>query len=287
MRLLLILIAGIMPSLVFSQIRFEPGYYIDNNGQKIAGEIRNVDWKNNPSSILFRTSATAEPVTLTLAEVQEFLAGDRVNYIRKTIKLDTSGIDPRRFSNQIEPAFIDTTVFLKVLLRGPASLYKFEKGGFVRFFYHKAGDQPQPLVYKEYQTLDEYHRSANTLYRGQLQDSLLCGTITKDKYDKTGYSEKDLTRAFLRYNTCVDPSSGTVFSAYKDQRVFNLTVRAGIGRNAIHLKEAFLSSVETTLDGIAPRVSLELEYLLPFNKSKWGVVLDPGFHTFKKNRNFA
>ena len=37
----------------FGQIRYENGYYIDNNNRRTECLIKNVDWGNNPKGFIF------------------------------------------------------------------------------------------------------------------------------------------------------------------------------------------------------------------------------------------
>ena len=43
----------------FSQVTFEPGYIIDNSGQKTICLIKNNDWKNNPESFDYKINEAA------------------------------------------------------------------------------------------------------------------------------------------------------------------------------------------------------------------------------------
>ena len=37
-----------------AQIKFEPGYFTNNDGQRAECEIRNVDWESNPTTFQYR-----------------------------------------------------------------------------------------------------------------------------------------------------------------------------------------------------------------------------------------
>ena len=56
----------------FGQVEFEKGYYIDQEGQRVEGFIKNQDWKNNPNSFKFRFSPQEDSKELSLKDVSLF-----------------------------------------------------------------------------------------------------------------------------------------------------------------------------------------------------------------------
>ena len=52
----LFLVFPILATNCCAQISFEKGYYIDNSNQKVDCLIKNVDWKNNPTSFEYKLS---------------------------------------------------------------------------------------------------------------------------------------------------------------------------------------------------------------------------------------
>lgn len=53
-----------------AQIAYEPGYFIDNQGEKTTCLIRDRGWKNNPSSITYRLSGDAPEITLESQDIK-------------------------------------------------------------------------------------------------------------------------------------------------------------------------------------------------------------------------
>ena len=45
----------------FGQIRYENGYYIDNNNRRTECLIKNVDWGNNPKGFIFKKGNSSIP----------------------------------------------------------------------------------------------------------------------------------------------------------------------------------------------------------------------------------
>ncbi len=64
----------------FSQITFENGYFINDEGQKIECLIKNVDWRSNPTKFEYKVSADASAQTASITTVKEFaINGDTLN----------------------------------------------------------------------------------------------------------------------------------------------------------------------------------------------------------------
>jgi hypothetical protein len=117
----------------YSQIEYEKGYYIDNNGQKTDGLIKNKEWKNNPDNFKFKVNEDSEASNKTIVTCEEF-GVSTIKYKRFIVNIDMS--NPKKSSNLSEsrnPEFIKDTLYLKVLVEGKASLYYYTDGNIERF----------------------------------------------------------------------------------------------------------------------------------------------------------
>ncbi len=50
------LVASCFMASISAQTKFEKGFYLDNNGQKTEGLIKNIDWLNDPKKIDFKAN---------------------------------------------------------------------------------------------------------------------------------------------------------------------------------------------------------------------------------------
>jgi len=67
---------------VCSFAQFEAGYFIDNDGKRTDCLIRNLDWRNNPVQIDWK-SGESEPVTTKdIGNITEFGIGNQLRYVR-------------------------------------------------------------------------------------------------------------------------------------------------------------------------------------------------------------
>lgn len=56
----------------FGQIRFEPGYIITPNGERKECLVKNVDWKNNPTDVVYRFENSDQELTADVNSIKEF-----------------------------------------------------------------------------------------------------------------------------------------------------------------------------------------------------------------------
>ncbi|WP_299777950.1 tRNA modification GTPase [uncultured Formosa sp.] len=283
---LLCLLITILSTLSYSQISFEKGYFIDNSNKKINCLIKNNDWKNNPIQFDYKLSENSEEKNLTLKTVKEFGIFNTSKYIRKTVNLDRSIDITSELTNERNPIFNKEKLFLKVLIEGKANLYSYEDGNLKRYFYNKDNVVIEPLIYKRYKTsnntIGTYYR-----FRQQLLVDLKCEDISSSYIEKVDYKASDLVNIFKKYNEC----NGTEYVNFEqnDKKVlFNLNIRPGLNISSFSTNNN-LGSNSRNLDfknKTGFRFGLEAEFIMPFNKNKWALIIEPTYQYFnaeKKN----
>ena len=82
--------ALLVPFLVLGQINFEPGYFIDNDQDKVSCFIKNEDWLNNPTTFTYKLSENGNIQEATISEVKEFTVFGGKSYIRKQVPIENS-----------------------------------------------------------------------------------------------------------------------------------------------------------------------------------------------------
>lgn len=259
----------------FSQIKFEPGYIIDDSGLKKNVLIQNKDWTNNPSVITYKNSETSEELTATISQINEFGVGTHV-FEKATVQVDQSSEVTSKLSQDRNPEFAEETILLKKLVDGPASLYVYNRKGY-KYFY-KVGDAPiSQLIYKRYLTSGKI--AHNYDFRQQLWTDLACEDMDLNKLQKLNYNSGDLTPYFYAYNSCQDSSFKPAIRERGTPEV-NLNIKGGIDVATLSVDRG-LNAKGLEMNGIGYRLGLELEYILPFNKNKWGVHLEPNYRSFR------
>lgn len=260
-------------SLVHAQIKYEPGYITDHNGQKTEVLIENVDWKGNPKSINYKPQENAEVRKATTREIKEFEVGN-FHYVATTVNVDQSSHITRKLSTTKNPEFKEETLFLRYVVKGPANLYMID-GNDVRYFYNKEGAPIEPLIYKRY--MEDRKILFNNQFRQQLFSNLQCQGMDLSDVQNLNYQKNSLIKYFVNYNSCTDENY--VFEDVKNTGDFNLNIKAGIGMSNLKVERG-MTAGGVEMSGLEYRASVEMEYVFPFNRNKWAAYFEPVYRTF-------
>jgi len=61
---------------------------------------------------------------------------------------------------------------------------------------------------------------------------------------------------------------------------FNLSIRPGLKRSALAIDNPFLGAAYDFGSKIGFRIGVEAEFVLPYNKNKWAIILEPSYQSF-------
>jgi hypothetical protein len=283
MKKALLLFAILSVCIAYAQINFENGYFINNSGSKTDVLIKNIDWLNNPSEIEYKVNETSAPKKESIKNIQEFGIYGGQKFVRKTLMLDRSSDDLNKISEVYKPEYREETLFLKYLVEGKNNLLYYEDGGLKRFFYSSGDSAATQLVYKPYY-VDPGQLSYNTQYKNQLSTLLKCD-IQQIEIEKLKYEKKDLISLFSKDNNCSTGNSTDYTKTEKKRDLFNLNIRPGINFSKLQTEEYFYLSTKTVYDQTtAFRIGLEFEFILPFNKNKWSLFVEPTYQYYKSEK---
>jgi hypothetical protein len=265
-----------------AQIDFQPGYYIRNDGSRISCLIKDYGWLKNPTSIHCKSAPEASAVTIGMDSIIEFGVGG-AKYQRYDVDVETSGTTTDDLSHTPIPSFRHMTVMLKVLVDGQASLYVYTGKRVSRFFYRLNRTLPAPLIFKEY--VDQNGGiHVNQEFIRVLADSLSCAASDMPDPLSVRYDAKSLARFFIAYNTC-EKSPYSDYYATSAKTIFHLNIRAGADRAKFVLSDHTGQVPQSFSYGNSTgfRIGVEAELILPFNRNKWGVLIEPAFRTFSSS----
>lgn len=270
---------------MYSQITFEKGYYIDNYDQKIECFIKNVDWDSNPTSFEYKISEADASTSIGIQSVKEFSIQNEAKYVREKVNIDQSSEDISKLSNERKPLFVEEVVFLKVLVEGIANLYYYENQNYKRFFYNKEGSDVEQLIYKSYQvsytTIEK-----NIQFKQQLWTTLKCPTIDIARVNQLEYEKKNLINFFVAYNRCNNSESKN-YEAQEKRDAFNLSLRAHLNTTSWTIQNSVDSNPNTDFGSkLGFGFGVEAEIILPFNKNKWSLVIEPTYQSFKSEKKY-
>ena len=273
-------------SLCNAQIRFEKGYFIEFGGKKTECLIRNAEWKNNPKEFQYKLN-NASPIEVgTYNTVVEFgILSGNTKYVSSTVLIDRSESKARYLSKTKEPEFKKEKLFLKQIVEGDANLYSYADGQLTRFFYASAENQIEQLVYKKYIT-GINRISENELYKAQLWENLKCGSITLEMIQSLKYNRENLVQFFNDFNTCSDSNYIALNDKPANQQSewFKFGVRAGANFASVEFDDPSNDRLTTDFGSQTNlRVGLDFQIILPFNRNKWALTVQPMYHSFSSN----
>ncbi|MFD1095579.1 tRNA modification GTPase [Salegentibacter chungangensis] len=281
---LLILLLTILSINTYSQISFEKGYFINNSNQRTECQIKNEDWRNNPTEFEYRLSENSKPEKARINSVKEFGIYNTSKYFKHRLSIDRSSDKINEMSYEKKPLFEEDELFLKVLVEGKANLYEYVEGPLTRYFYNKNNSDIEQLIHKSYKNADG-DVAKNMRFRQQLWNNLKCPQFKLSKIEDVDYSQTDLVRFFTEYSNC-NKAKVTTFEQKKERDFFNLSLRPRMNSSSLALQKS-TSGYTWNIDfgnktGIA--FGVEAEFILPFNKNKWSLLIEPTYQNFKSEK---
>lgn len=271
-----------------AQVQFVSGYFISNDGQKIDCQIKNEDWRDNPSSFEYKLSENSQIEIGAISTVKEFGILNNIKYERYSVKIDKSSDRISELTSSKTPKFIEEILFLKVMVEGEANLYRYNKKNFKRFFFKIKNEPVLPLIYKKYRIGSKI--GANERFKQQLISALVCGNTSNSIAESVSYKDGDLERYFIAYN---DECGSTESKIYNEENgnkksELNLSVKVGVTNSKFSIERnlSFPTSNITSNYSvdfgkkINPRFGLELELILPIDNNKWAIFIDPSYQRY-------
>jgi len=267
----------------FGQIKFEKGYIIDKNGNKKVCLIKNVDWRNNPTEIEYKIKNLDKIETANINNIIEFGVDNFSKYIVATVKIDRSSENIQKLDTNRNPNFNEENLFLKILVEGKASLYEYVDSNLKRYFFKIDNKPIKQLIYKSFVTFSD-KIGKNEGYKQQLLRAFKCSDISENDIKFLKYKKKDLINLFVKYNQCVGEKMTNFEKKKKSQ--MNLNLRLGVNNTSllIHNPTSSLLSNTKFKNKEVFRIGVELEYILPFNKNKWGITIEPTYQYYKSRK---
>ncbi len=278
LRLVILFALVSLANLSNAQIRFEPAYFIDENGKRVDCLIKDVDWKNNPEEFTYKLSEEGETYKKNVDDVLIFgieTEEKKAKYVSALVNIDRSSDVESKLSFNRLPEWQKEKLFLKVLMEGEASLFYYEDKNLRRFFFNTSkNDSIQQLVYKRYRPEATVAKTNNT-FRQQLMTFVNCVSTSKAKIEKLRYTDSQLKDYFRDYNeACVGN-----FLEYGNKvkgKLFSMKVTAGIHYATLQLNRSINLKGSPSI-----RFGTEFEMILPFQNDKLRFFSDPSFHYFK------
>lgn len=264
-----------------AQIKFEKGYIISIDDVKKEVLIKNLGWVSNPNSFVYKTEEKSTESTGNPSSIKEFGIYNEVKYVTYNGDIDYSSDNISDLSSSKEPELRKASVFLKEIVTGNKNLYSYQGQNVIRYFYADSGAAIQPLIYKKYLFEGSSSQIAtNDDYINQLKTIFSDDSNAKTMVAKTKYTGSDLKKVFKAYNDKISGTSDEQFSSEEKRKSkFNLNIRPGINfYSPVDIAGAYRNDGLPSKSGF--RIGAEAELVLPFNKNKWSVVVEPTFSLY-------
>ncbi len=278
MKRILLVLAFLASTATFAQITFQPGYFINNNGNTTECLIKNVAWKDNPAEFEYKTSDGAETQKALIKDVAAF-GVQGYKFKRYNVSIDRSYTIMDLMSSSAVPEWETKTAFLKVLVEGNATLYQYEEGNLVKYFI-STGDHtaPEQLMYREHRDNGEIRK--NNKFRQQLYNIMRDKMPEMAPFEKLRYLKNELVPLFVEYNG--NSSEAADLSASQNRSSVNFKITPGVGMAGIIIESRVNNGISYKFDTKPTfRIGAEVEYLMPFNNNKWALFADPNIQFYK------
>ncbi|WP_369013130.1 outer membrane beta-barrel protein [Flavobacterium anhuiense] len=293
MKKTLLLILFLYLTSINAQITFEKGYFISNNGKRTECLIRNLDWRDNPTDFRYKIEPNDKGyVTETIAGVSEFGLSNGTIFKRAKVKIDRSSDDLAKISQTGKPVWEESTLYLKVLITGDASLYSYRDANIIRYFYETKQVPLEQLVYLKYidNTSEQSSKNLkeNTYFRQQLNINVRSSNITDNDIKNLSYTKSDLTKYFIKFNNISADTETKKTSADEEKNIFHVKITPGISLISLSMDSQSLPYRNIKLDNKTNfKIGIEGEYILPFNKNKWSVFLNPMYQKYDNEKSYS
>ncbi|PSG88380.1 porin family protein [Aurantibacter aestuarii] len=268
------------PIILISQNTFEPGYFINAEGVKNVGLIKNLDWKYNPTEIRFKSDLNSDNEIISFENIQSFTIGN-LTFKKAEVLIDHSSELVNNLTKNKEPNFKKETVLLKLISKGNINLYQFKDSKKNRFFYDK-NDSIEQLVFKPYLNA-ENQILKNDYYKSQLLTLLNCDKIKTEDIQTLKYELYSFKKIFNTYNNC-DNENFVDVEKESNKGKISLSPKIALNKSnfSISTEEVSILNLDTDNE-IYLSYGIEFEYVFGFNNDKWSFYIFPYYEKLEEN----
>jgi hypothetical protein len=144
--LFLLVLLALLSQSAYSNPPLYPGYYIDLKGDTVLCRIEYNDWYRNPATIVVEVNNTKR--TLGTSDIKGFGVTGYGDYQAATVNYHLNPIGEKDLPDHFLDDTETKTCFLKVLVRGPYSLYQLILPERLYFFLSEKDGAIAELVYR-------------------------------------------------------------------------------------------------------------------------------------------
>lgn len=281
MRLLYYTFIFLFLNLSFSQ-KFEKGYFIENNGNKVECFLDRKYQYYSPEVVIYKLNIDDSTKEIDLNSIKELSIYDKVIYYKFYVEVEVSGIKLEDLDNEKKINTIKKNVLLELVEDGKIKLFEYNVLDFKSTFYVlKEGETiPELLDYKKYKTngfLDVVNENNN--FRNEIFNFVKDANIAASEIENIEYENDDLQKVIKRYNELNNNSISLNNKKSKNSK-FNIKPRLSILSSSVEYQNLINSSFSSKSNfdpkfSLGFGVDLELETI-----SNFSVFLSPMFSSY-------
>jgi len=270
-----------------SQENWIPGHVVEFDGDTVYGEINYRNWELNPKKIDFKASNDGNVISFTPLGIASFSMNDEV-YISAMVETENSLFRVEDLDYNPELVLDTDTVFLKLLVGGPKSLYYYRFSMGIDNFYIQQDDRFILLIYKKYLRMYEGkdYVTENKRYIGQLTAYFQDCPSLKNRLSTVQYKPNSLVNLFKAYYSCIN-----LYPEYikvQDKVIVEFSILAGMSITTLDFKSedlVFLANAAFT-PSYNFSGGLAMDIVLPFNQKKFSVNNELLYTNYKVESNY-
>lgn len=118
----------------------------------------------------------------------------------------------------------------------------------------------------------------NIRFKQQIWDEIRYEGLDKKDLRRINYSRKDLVDYFIKYNS----SGASEFKHYTHVRKSGKYLNLGLKIGGLSSSFDFNGTLKSNQ---VYRAAVEVEYMMPFNRNKWSLIVEPSFQYFNGTYN--
>ena len=281
-RFELLIICFFLFRISFSQVNYQSGYVINNNGDTLYGFIDYRNWDENPIGIKFKTKIDANPTTFKSTDISEFGVHNEI-YESGIVDIEISQIQASRLEKDPQIHIKVDTTFLQTLFKGEKSLYYYKNAEGREYFYIEHDAVFELLIYKRFQEWQDYTRvmTENKKFLGQLTLYLNDCPSIQERLNNTSYTQKSLIKLFQYYFEC--SQSDISFQKEEEKIRADIGILAGVSLTSFKFNSIVFIDLNNTEYSLSTDFSggLFLNLVFPRNNRKWSINNELLFSTYK------
>ncbi len=272
---------------VSAQSKFEKGYFIDNNNQKIECLIKNRDWKSAPKKFEYKLADTDQEQTIQVVNITELVIYDYCKYIKAKVEIDRTSNNIKDLDANSNPVWIEETLLLTVLMEGKASLYAYYEGSLQRFFYRQLSNAPiKQFIYKLYQpeNMSVKKYLVNAQFHQQLRLDLPCEAVGEEQIQKMSYSERSLMDYFSLYHQSINEAL-VDYTPKNPKEYWHFNLILGLNHTSLSYTDTDLEFIDFG-SKVSVALGAEAEIIVPYTQKRLTFLLSPNLQLLEGSTLF-